>query len=560
MRNLIYILLISLIAACSKQGTVTSVLQEAERVMHVQPDKALLLLESVQHPEQLSPRNYATWCLLITQARDKNYISQSSGSLINIAIRYFEEAKDSTQLAWAYYYKALNYAKQEDEEAATQAFAKAETIATAHPVENLLGDLYFNWGKYSRFSYKEKKAPFFEKAYNAYQAAKDTMKFGITLYYWGDSYSGSILNNAEYYQKQALEWFKFYKQKAMSQEEVERMERMIRLTELSLLSLDQASYYSFPINTKKLSFDEAYYMINMHDSTYKFIGEMYHDPHARTAMAGLMSRVYRAFQDYTMSHMYEHSYNNYIDSTYQQKKADMITLLINQQKEEQLKRNHIEQLWRVRFQLVVGVTLSLLLLYVGYRYHRRLLVRKEKQLMALEQTKLQHKVSILQKEQEIARLSQQIAADDNQQKQLIAEKESLLQEIEQYSQINRQLEQEIKKVTAQLSRQTSEIGSGETIYRKLQERIHTLPKEDFKGLFAYVNYMEGGFISRLSAAFPRISNTDLEYCSLIRLGFSTKEVATILNVNADSVTTWRRRMRDKINLSNLNVDDFLRAF
>ena len=64
--------------------------------MSEHPDSALFLLEQVAALEKMPERDYATWCLLITEARDKNYIEHTSDSLINVAIQYFEKKKDIT--------------------------------------------------------------------------------------------------------------------------------------------------------------------------------------------------------------------------------------------------------------------------------------------------------------------------------------------------------------------------------------------------------------------------------------------------------------------------------
>ena len=59
--------------------------------MGSRPDSSLILLESIPSPEKLSEEDYATWCLLMTQARDKNYVEHTSDSVIGVAVRYFEK-------------------------------------------------------------------------------------------------------------------------------------------------------------------------------------------------------------------------------------------------------------------------------------------------------------------------------------------------------------------------------------------------------------------------------------------------------------------------------------
>ena len=90
----IFLLLILSLVACRQHPHVLPLLHEAETLMPDHPDSSLILLESVLSPEKLSAEDYATWCLLITQARDKNYVEHTSDSLIGVAVRYFEKRKD----------------------------------------------------------------------------------------------------------------------------------------------------------------------------------------------------------------------------------------------------------------------------------------------------------------------------------------------------------------------------------------------------------------------------------------------------------------------------------
>jgi hypothetical protein len=80
--------------SCHQVSQQHPILEQAEKVMSEHPDSALFLLEQVATPEKMPERDYATWCLLITEARDKNYIEHTSDSLINVAIQYFEKKKD----------------------------------------------------------------------------------------------------------------------------------------------------------------------------------------------------------------------------------------------------------------------------------------------------------------------------------------------------------------------------------------------------------------------------------------------------------------------------------
>ena len=89
----IFLLFLFLLVGC-RQRTIIPLLEKAEALMNSAPDSSQLLLESVERPEELPAEEYATWCLLITQAWDKNYLEHTSDSVIDIAVRYFAGQED----------------------------------------------------------------------------------------------------------------------------------------------------------------------------------------------------------------------------------------------------------------------------------------------------------------------------------------------------------------------------------------------------------------------------------------------------------------------------------
>ena len=80
-------------------------LERTEAWMDSHPDSAQQLLEAIPQPERLSEKEYATWCLLVTQARDKNYVVHTSDSVIDVAVRYFGEREEPQLYSKALYYK-----------------------------------------------------------------------------------------------------------------------------------------------------------------------------------------------------------------------------------------------------------------------------------------------------------------------------------------------------------------------------------------------------------------------------------------------------------------------
>lgn len=70
-----------------------------------------------------------------------------------------------------------------------------------------------------------------------------------------------------------------------------------------------------------------------------------------------------------------------------------------------------------------------------------------------------------------------------------------------------------------------------------------------------------GFFSRLLKEYPGLTHNELKLCAYLRINLSSKEIAQILNISADSAITKRYRLRKKLNLpTEENLTDFLMQF
>ena len=100
MKKLLYLGLLSvcvLLGSCVEKN-VSNVFDKVERYMDVYSDSALLLLEQIPHPEKLRGKQRADYVLLLTQARDKNYLdSMQSDSLIKLAVDYYKNGGDNVK-------------------------------------------------------------------------------------------------------------------------------------------------------------------------------------------------------------------------------------------------------------------------------------------------------------------------------------------------------------------------------------------------------------------------------------------------------------------------------
>lgn len=169
------ILFTFLLLSCSDRQTLTSLhyLKRAEVLMDEQPENALSLLEDSIQQNTLHGKTLADWRLLVTYARDKNYIPHTSDSLIRQAVDYYEQHSDSERLMLAYYVIGRVYHDIDSLPKAQHYFLKALTVDEKHTAKEKLstrinynlGILYlFQEMPNSAFRYLKKTEEHFRRA------------------------------------------------------------------------------------------------------------------------------------------------------------------------------------------------------------------------------------------------------------------------------------------------------------------------------------------------------------------------------------------------------------
>ena len=192
--------------SCHQVSQQHPILEQAEKVMSEHPDSALFLLEQVAAPEKMPERDYATWCLLITEARDKNYIEHTSDSLINVAIQYFEKKKDINRLSEAYYCQGRDLSELSVSEEALTAYLKAKELVRETSdrdlearINNHLGTLYWENRKF------KESLVCYQKSYRNYKICRDTIGIINTMQNIGECMRESgQLDSAYHYLDGAL--------------------------------------------------------------------------------------------------------------------------------------------------------------------------------------------------------------------------------------------------------------------------------------------------------------------------------------------------------------------
>lgn len=144
---LIYILiLVTLLTACTARTVYNKQLVQADSLMEQYPDSALHLLENIPSDTLKTKADSAYYALLLTQARDKNYIVQMDDSLIWTAVCYFDSVGDLNKQARAYYHWGSVYRDKGEYPTAIDRYLAALSRITPPANGKLRSKLYSNLG------------------------------------------------------------------------------------------------------------------------------------------------------------------------------------------------------------------------------------------------------------------------------------------------------------------------------------------------------------------------------------------------------------------------------
>lgn len=82
--------------------------------------------------------------------------------------------------------------------------------------------------------------------------------------------------------------------------------------------------------------------------------------------------------------------------------------------------------------------------------------------------------------------------------------------------------------------------------------------EDWKNALNNLKLSQQGFNKKLLEHFPNLTTNDLRLCSYLRMNFSTKEIARLLNISPRAVEISRYRLRKKLSLNHdENLTEYL---
>lgn len=557
------------------------------------PDSALALLEKMPKPAPSDKLNHATWCLLYTQAWDKNYKKHTSDSLINIAIEYFAPREDARRKAQVWFYKASVFKDLSKLEEATAYYVQAKDLIGSFDDPLFACLICQTLGRV----YREQKL--YDKAFELFRKAIHLISQVPRRNDWSYAYSElgrtfaecGELDSARYYFEQSLEngiLINDLQMQSMAigdlgvvyQEEGNYEKALEYEKEGLILNLQLED--SINLSAAKYGVATVFYQMGKLDSAEVYLKEAMNTSHiGRIRTVNLLlyfitkkqlryEDAFRYIEQYRL-------YNDSINNMERTKAIAEVQVKYDNEKLENEKKTLLLEKDRLQASILWGgIIMILLISLIAFTYQRKLWLKEKK--LRKYQEDVQEYVSnlhtneeiILQKQALIQSLSrdlkdkgnlEELVSDQTEQINRLQQDTAFLKsqnqeyqcKIDTYTRSTKQHEDRVIKLE-KLSNQNLSLKSREAflidyinkhvdLFKKLREKPRYV---EWTLLFESLDILHNGFYSRLKKEFPALNEADLQICCLIKIGLTTSQIADIICISAPSITKRKYRIRERM--------------
>lgn len=564
MKKLLYLGLLSvcvLLGSCVEKN-VSNVFDKVEGYMDVCPDSALLLLEQIPHSEELRGKQRADYALLLTQARDKNYLdSLQSDSLIKIAVDYYKNGEDKVKAGKALFYYGKVMHLQDNDTLAIQAYLSALAKLEKTEEYKLQGFVHEYIGVLNtdRKLYKDALGNYQSSAY-CFQKAVDTL--GV-IYVYRDI-------ARIYYVEQKYDSVYNYINRALSLCEKKKgcisFERVIpSLLQVKGIAKRNEGDLGDAIALLKTAVETEQNRHSMHHCSMS-LGNIYLNQNKLDEAKRYFTLALKSERPRTLAGAYHYLYllekrqKKYAIALYFKEKSDSLLsvdldakqasqILTLQRKYEKgkllLEKQQVEHEKKIQFYfgmvIVLFIILLCLVLYFLLRKKYKEMFRKNMQVIKENECMIKRYVY------ELDMLKQKAGetAETNREKVGKLNQKILL------------LESENKKIRENVC------VNGVYLLEQLKKEkliVKNMTKQEKEQLLEYMDLIYGNLISRLKKDF-KLTSGNLILIALLKVGFTTTELMFTFDCEMNSIFTKKRRLRENLNLdTNDKLEEFITLY
>lgn len=210
--------------------------------------------------------------------------------------------------------------------------------------------------------------------------------------------------------------------------------------------------------------------------------------------------------------------------------------------------------YQTRLAGVMYVVMAVLLIaWLNRLHHKRLRLQTEKFKKEEARMKYLHDLEIKNNEREIIQLkNDRLETEVNYKNRELA---SATMHLHKRGQLLGRIKEELWEATKSLPGKESKAGFNKVLRLISEEERRD---HDWKQFSIHFDQVHNQFLSKLKAAYPELSATDLKVCAYLKMNLSSKEIAELLSISLKGVEVARYRLRKKLNLQQGdNLVDFI---
>lgn len=563
-------------------------LSYAESLMQRCPSSALVVLDSMEVPSPSDKFQYATWCLLITQARDKNYIKHASDSLINIALAYFEKQDDPVRKAIALYYEGRVNHDMNNAEEATDYYLRARDVAKNTTDYKLLYLINIHLGTlYAYRNLTDLALDAYVNAQNYSIQLKDSALISNSYSYLGRvaTLSKDWSKGLDYYKKaiEVAEQSGNLNAVTFAYGEISTVYQALSILDFSMYYLKKSKeieeiHNTFALSQTYLGIGETYYLMKQSDSAYFYLEKALNTTNPYTKQDATQTLYYlcRDLGKYEDAIKYNEQYWVYKDSIDNINRSSEIAKI--QAKYEQEKLLNVNN--GLENRILWGSIILLLIIFVLIFFYQRELLKKER-IIKESRKQLQIRLNQLHENESIIHENENlIGVLSIQMEEHVGSQEHINNQMAEMGRIrqnnatlqtqNEILQGDIKKYISSLKEKGEELKTYEYLTAEntylferqrylcsqLIKHINILdclksdPKyieeSQWPEIFKSINIVYPNLIERLRKDFS-LTDSDLLMCCLIKLQLNNSIIAELAAISPSSVTKRKQRLKERIN-------------
>ena len=550
-----------LLFSCTSKDA-SEIFDRVENYMETCPDSALLLLNQIPQSEKLQGKECADYALLLTQARDKNYLdSLQSDSLIKLAVDYYQDSDDKVRGGKALFYYGKVIALQGDNEKAMQAYLDAQERLEGTKeyklqawIQEYVGRINDDQERYDMALDNYQKSIFYNRK------ADNTL--GIVYAYRNIAWIYEVRQNLD-----SVNWYVEAGFSLLNGDSTSSVfPSLMHIKGVAESSrgnyLNAVNYFLAAVKCERVTDSLPYYYMSLGDA-YMKLGLF---DKAEECFKNILSSkdIFALSGAYNYFYLLEKEKMESGKSLYYKEISDsLLQIAKNETKRNKVLnvqiKNKIEKLQKEKdvlrqdnlIQLLGGILLILLFLLILFSYKKKVKCNEQDYRESLQKYMKQNKDVIAVNEQLINQYISQIEELKRKEELIVGASKEQIAKLE----LEIQILMEKNRVILEDS-----CADGLNILKQLKERLlivenmTTIEKQQFLG---YIDLLFYNFVTRLCTKYG-LKESNLLLAAFIKLGFSSEELVILFDSELEAIRKRKQRLKNKLGLDNkVNLDVFL---